>query len=431
MAKCAGCSGSLSAVLHDDTNCIHLTGDGTSSSHLVATLQIDPASPATITCGADGLSVDAGSSGCSQKNMYTVSTVGPAGLGIYLGTTEPFLSCADFIGDGINDDVAIQAAITASYAAYDPAFVLPPEIYLNTGVFTLSSTVDVQGVPLRGAYTTFINTGVSGFSPLKNPGYMTNIQVGEILATFGAAAIKVDTATGFTPFLDNVGVTMFGGVGADFGMIEFDIATGYRIQNCDIINSSGGAVRPGIYENANNSPYKKILANRFTGTTIDFIGISGTNALIDGNLFFGATTSPVTGDRGLINIILDSSFTVAYHSITNNHVMNSPGHGIVIDGGVAGGNLDMCLIHDNLIQGYGAAGVTAYDGIFLSGNANQHDIQQNLCESTQPGARHGINVSAVACDDNFVTNNNLFNSGGGTSFNDSGTNTIAASGNRL
>jgi len=432
MAKCAGCSGGLISVSHSDTNCIHLTGDGTSGSPLVATLQIDPASPAAITCGASGLSVEGGSSACAQKNMYTVSTVGPTGLGVYLGTAEPFLSCADFIGDGINDDVAIQTAVTASYSAYNVALPLPPEIYLNTGIFGLSASVDVKGAPLRGAYNTLITNAATatGFNLLRNPGYMTNLQLGELLAPLAEAPIVIDTPTGFPPYFDNVSVAS-NGIGVDPGMIFFTISASYRIQNCDIDNNTATAVIPGIYESNNSVPLRRILNNRFVGASIDLIEHSGANAQIRDNIFYGNSTTPVVGDRGMINILLTGAFTVQHHEISGNHITDSPGHGIVINGGAGGGQALRFLIHDNLIDNYGYTGTNAYDGIFLAGNSDEHDIQGNICHSTQAGARHGVNVSAVTCNDNFVTNNNLLNSGASASFNDAGTTTISAAGNRL
>lgn len=430
MAKCSGCaSGGLTAVLHDDTNCIHLTGDGTSGSHLVATLQIDPASPATITCGVDGLSVAGGGGGtCQQKNLYTVGTVGPSGFGSYLGTSEPFLSCADFVGDGVNDEVAIQAAIDAAIGTLVAS--VWPEVYLGGGIFATDAAIDCKGVTIRGAGTgTFISNGAtsSGFPLLKNPGVLSYVNPGNILGLNSDALIAIDTATGISPRLDHCELASYD-IGAAPGIIYCTIGTAFSLDRCNINNNSGAAVMPislpGITGRVD------IKNSTFTGVYLDISDSVATGSQICNNLFFGNSSTAFPSARGLITLRTTGASTIGHLQIIGNYIGGSPGHGIMLDGS-GGGLLEGNLLHDNQIRDYGQTGATAFDGIHLAGDVDYSDIQNNLCRSLAAGARHGINIVAAAAQDNFVTNNNLFQSGGGTSLNDAGTTTVTTAGNRL
>lgn len=70
-------------------------------------------------------------------------------------------------------------------------------------------------------------------------------------------------------------------------------------------------------------------------------------------------------------------------------------------------------------------------GVQLIGNADDNSIQINMVRRRGVGGGYGIDVSAATCNNNFVTNNDLRDSGTLGSFRDLGTGTVTAAGNRL
>lgn len=74
-----------------------------------------------------------------------------------------------------------------------------------------------------------------------------------------------------------------------------------------------------------------------------------------------------------------------------------------------------------------------YDDIYLD-DSDYNNIQSNTCragaQANKP--RYGINIGNVACDNNLVTNNDLYDDGFGTgSLNDAGAGTVTVAGNRV
>ena len=417
MARCAGCSGEGCfcnlQVLDTETVNMFLTGNGSTET------------PWTISATAEG----GGGGDCQQKNLYTVATVGPSGLGFDLGTPDPFLDCADFIGDGINDNVAIQAAIDAAQGGM-VALTIWPEVYLNAGLFMTAAAINCKGIPIRGCGTsTFIsnNATATGFPLLRNPGLLSYVNLGPIIAANNHANIAVDTATGISPRLDHCEMTT-SGIGAAAGVIYFTIASAFTMERCNISNNLGGVPLPISLPSMTGR--LDIKDNTFTGVYLDISNDVLTGSQICNNLFFGNSSTAFASARGLITLRTTSAVTIAELQITDNYIVGSPGHGIYLDG-ASGGLLEGNLIHDNQVRQYGQTGASAFDGIHLAGNVDMSDIQGNVCYSLAAGARHGINIAAAAAQDNFVTNNNLFSSGAGTSLNDAGTSTVTTAGNRL
>lgn len=451
MAKCAGCSGGISEVSHSNTNCIHLTGLGTLVSPLVATLQIDPASPATITCGVSGLSVAGGGgpSTCGQKTTYSVATIGLQGLGFDLGTQEPFFSCADFIGDGLNDEVAINAACTAAVGTL--LLDIYPEVYLNSGVYDISASIQAKTVSLKGSTggsgfgsKTLITNDLAatGFPLLVNPSSLFDIALGNLFVSNAEATVQANMSVNM--FFERCIFTNVG-LGTGNGVIEINTTGNFTMKDCRISCGDGtNQAKPGTYfDPVTSGGIINIIGNTFIICTLDLNNMFQGSHIKDNNVQLpgGFGGSAVVPNRGAINLVHPgTNVAISNWQLSDNIISNVAGHGIYIDGGPnLNGFFAWAQVHNNLIYSYGGGGVTQFDGIILLGHCDQLSVQGNKCYAFSDagpgnaGARHGINISAATCNDNLVTNNDLFGSGGGASLNDAGTATVLllAAGNRL
>lgn len=400
MAKCSGCTGDLSSVSHSDTNCIHLTGDGTASDPLIATLQIDPASPDTITCGVDGLSVVGSSS-------MAVTVAGP-------DTLPEHRNQADFIADGVSDDVEIQAAIDYIWNSGFVAIV-----FLLPGFYNTTSSIDTFGIPIYGwsPSQTAIQAS-NGVRVFDNTGSNNEIELeGLDIGTDAAAAIVVPSGRRLKMRNCSVG----GGAGA--GIDAFTISLTNGENGTDIANNRIVS-RDGSHNiDINGGGAFRINNNSFFGSgihllNVDVIGGAGYGCHIGDNAFVNIGS----GSTVLQGIFLENSRGT---SIVGNSFLNCQEEAILISGS------QDCLIADNHIMSYAAGTSLTDDGIRLTGDSDRNTIQGNVVRARLTFGRHGINISAATCNDNFVTNNDLLNSGAGTSINDAGTATITAAGNRL
>lgn len=91
-----------------------------------------------------------------------------------------------------------------------------------------------------------------------------------------------------------------------------------------------------------------------------------------------------------------------------------------------------CSVRNCDIIGAGQATDNTYAGIKLDGDSNRNNVQGNTVRYA--GANHtayGIRIDDATCDDNYVSNNDLLNSGDTANYSDAGTGTINAAGNRV
>lgn len=74
----------------------------------------------------------------------------------------------------------------------------------------------------------------------------------------------------------------------------------------------------------------------------------------------------------------------------------------------------------------------AYDNIKIAANSDYNHVQANTCRvgALTNGPRYGIRIDSTDCDGNFVTNNDLYNSGKTGALSDQGTGTVTTPGNR-
>lgn len=434
MSKCSGCSSGISEVAHSNNNCIHLTGLGTTLSPLVATLQIDPASPSVITCGPSGLSVAGGGGGgtCNQRIYYTVASVGPAGFGGLGATPAPFQACADYIGNGSTDNVALQAAINV--AATGAPFVTMP-VYINPGYYVLAVSVDTKAVRIIGGSqgsVVIANTisvgGAGGTRLFDNTVSLGPILIEQVSLNAGGAACLVaggGLSTGIVQVYD-CAFAAFSDTGADGAFVLVNNAGNCIVErNIFQVGTSAG-VHDAIHLLNGFIPSPRITNNFFSGAGIRLDDMSVT--MISNNIFNSIYT---TGGAGIPTYTIGLFGICRDNMIINNQLYTLQREGIVLDGTGLGNSCHFNQIIGNHIEGYALSGSVTEDGIRLTGDADQNHIQQNYVRQGGAAGRHGINISAGTCNDNFVTNNDLFNSGAGTSLNDAGTATVLAAGNRL
>ncbi len=486
MAKCASCAaGGLSVVSHSDTNCIHLTGDGTVSIPLVATLQIDPASPSAITCGVAGLSVAGGGGGGGQVLYFTVATPGPNGFGGVGATPPTLLAAADFIGDGINDSVAIQAAIDAS-AALNAITGVGAVVLILPGIFTVNTSLQPKAIRTIGlnAASTFLYTATSLGAPANTRTIdgtisgssfvdIENLQI--FGSTGGAAVIKADNLQMRNCYITSDGKGADGAI-IDVGLIantslvpsifEYNSITGTTnpfpdpallIRNASggvgysIIHNSFGAdvvftgpnqqnieisnndfLNASLILNAPNYTYFKIHENRLQPTGSIIATLAGGSSFywtVMGNTVEGGQINMDTliVSKFMNNIIQSTLFGTAY-VFTNCGESTIEGNTVDFakNSGMLLTSCSGSVIVGNRIRFFGAGTANVDDGLRIT-TSDDCLVQANNINSTS--GRYGIFM--VSGNNNMVTNNKLNSSGVTASFHDTATGTITASGNML
>lgn len=418
MAICAGCT----AV----TGCTcALQVDNGSSTNITFTLTGTGATldPWILSAAASG-----GGGTCSEKLYYTVASVGPAGFGGLAATPEPFQSCADFLGDGVNDQVAIQAAVDA--AATSPTSVFPT-VFVQVGYFIITSPISPRSTTIKGAskdWTLLVSGAYLGGAASRifdNAADGASLIVSDMtFGVAGASMAHMASVGGTLPIAEitNCILQMIDTLGTDLSAIYIESTTRSRIKDNYFVGGSGVGAKA-IEMNNNFFPPPVIEDNIFYATAgIKLTDITG--VFISRNSFLNINTG-----GGAVEI-----YTIGlYGSCRNNMIVNNLLDTIQREGIVLDGSTGTCWnnqVIGNQIFGYAYSLSATEDGIHLLGDADENHIQQNYIRKG-PGGRYGINIGAATCNNNFVTNNDLLTSGGTASLNDAGTATIVAAGNRL
>ncbi len=483
MARCVGCAASAT-VSHSDTNCIHLTGDGSVATPLVATLEISPDAGNELVCRANGLFAPTGGGGGGQVLYFTVATPGPNGFG-GIGSTPPtLLASADFTGDGINDSVAIQAAIDASSALVATTGI-GAVVLILPGIFTVNSPLQPKAIRMIGqdVASTILDTAtflgapantrtfdgtISGSSSID----IENIQINS--STGGAAAIKADNLqmrscsitsdgkgadgaivdvglianTYFVPSIfeyNFIGGTSlpfpdpallirnpFGGVSCSIvhNLFAADVVlTGANQQNMEI--SDNDFSDSNLIFNAPNLTHFKVRENRIQQGSIlaTLAGGSSFYWTVTGNTIQGGQINIDTliVSKFIANIVQSTLFGTAYvftncgeSTIEGNTVDFAKNSGMLLT------SCSGSVIVGNRVRFFGAGTVNVDDGIRIT-TSDECTVQANSVISTQ--GRYGIFM--VSGNNNMVTNNKLFTSGMTASFHDTATGTVTAAGNML
>lgn len=492
IARC-GCSGAgCGCTIHvDHTNCIgmDISGFGSVDDPFIITADpiLSPDMGNGLECRGNGLFAAAGGGGGGgQVNYFTVGTPGPAAFGGLYATPPTLLATADFVGDGINDSVAIQAAIDASDTLATTTGV-GSTILILPGIFTVNTPLRPKGIPIIGqaleycvlytatslgapANTRTIDSTLSGSTFT----HIENFQINSL--TGGAAIIKsqylymlncvvVGDGKGADAGLLDVGkIAGIAGFGAGYGRFENNIVGGTSSPFPDpgliIRDTSGGnySINHNIFTadldfTGSNHVSVRVTENAFTSCNLNLNAPSLTYFEIRNNQFqTGSIIATLAGGSSFYWTISDNKIFNGQISVDslivskiNDNIINcillgnaielttsgvNTVSGNTIDGAKFNGILlttsNNSVITGNYIRSYSSGTGNTYDGIQIITS----DACMIECNSLESGVgRYGINV--VSGSLNMVTNNRLNSSGMTASFNDTGAGTITSAGNSL
>lgn len=395
MARCVGCT----SVVHGNTNCVHLTGSGTAVDPLLATIPLSPDAGNIILCHANGLF--AAAPGGSADPFVTVAAA---------DTPAPFKAAATYICTGVNDDVMINNALTASAASGGVKLV-----FLLQGLYATTGPIDISSAHLIGAgarETLLVSS--AGINTFVVTGGQGAILEGLRANSNGAAAFKQTVNITETVLRNNIFDTA-NGLGADLGQVV-------------ISNGSRHIVEENIFANQ--------LLDLTIGRGLHIVASEThvlNNHFLAGSLYIESGFGKVLGNR-LVNNNLDAitlGTNFVQGSCDGNIIEMTCGHGILV-------KCDSSQIINNLITGFdhcnvGGAGTGTKDGIHILAPASKNQVTNNYARNDpgSPFGRYGINVNGAGATKNWVTNNDLLAGNVTAAFNDTGTTTNVTAGNRL
>lgn len=437
MAVCSGCS-SVGAC-----NCT-LTVMDTASLDLTLTGTGAAGDPWVLS----GVAAGGGGGTCQQKSAYTVGTIGPQGFGFDLGTQEPFLSCLDFVGDGSNDHVAVQAAIDAALYVAGGFFPLSNYVIAMPGFYVFSASVDTKGVAVEGSqsgntagpYVTWTNNaaigGPGGTRIIDNvftasgPGSLRlkNINI----QGSGAAAIRqVHPGAGGAESMLLEDCIVTGTEAADAGNVLTDNIGSVVIRNCNItagLNAirCDSSISSTTLRVENCDLGSNTFAIKKTGSSVGTIMIRGNR--INGNIELDGNIDELILTDNYIQGTAVASQAIHITSIDDfliaNNIILANTSGIVVDGSPSPVSFN-AIISNNQITRYDQANTSTQDGIRLAGNVEGVYIHGNRITSIQ-AARYAINVSASTVLRTNIGNNYTRHTSGTktAAINDVGTDTF-------
>lgn len=335
---------------------------------------------------------------------------------------------ADYVADGTNDHIEINAALTAAAGG---------KVVLLNGTYTVGAAISVPN-----------NTTLTG------SGTGTTIQ----LANFGATTTNINavtntdttTGTGVTIrdlsingrkslntagtqngiYLDNMGDSGAAGRNGAIvtGVNVYDMRTsGISLSNADSGNFSENTVRNnGTNGITTASSLNNVISNNTAlgnGSTGISIGTSSTANTVTGNVSRENTTSGITvtsssGNTISGNMAQDSSIGIYLNAASNNMVTGNTARFNTI-------NISILTSNSNTISGNqlpSSGGNSANNSINLN-NSDDNTISGNTITDTSCTTTcYAINITNSSSDINQISNNSL----GNGIINDLGTGTIYA-----
>jgi len=307
-----------------------------------------------------------------------------------LGSSLQAKAQADFVCDGVNDHVEIQAAID----------VLPAtggEVKLLEGTYNIEATINLDSYQtLRGCgRNTNLATVTANLTFLSAVGgagtEKTGIIVADLQIDGGAGAIS-DYGISFYyvdySFIQNVYSRRHASCGmllenSDFNTIEGNVCQG---------NSDG--IRLHISNNntitGNNCPgndYGIRLRDTCSNNTVVGNTCIGNT---DGIQLYGSSNNTVTGNtcQGGAAVGINLTASSDNNTVTGNTCQGNSSHGITLTGS------DNNTISGNTFQGN-------YNGIYLTTGCIKNTISGNTC---QGNTRRGIHLYN-SCDNNLISEN--------------------------
>lgn len=305
MAKCSGCSANcgcrLSVSNPDPSLTLTLMGDGSASNGWVLS------------------GVASGGGGSGQVLFVTVGTPGPVVFGGLLGTPPDLLATADFVTDGVNDNVGIQQAIDAvallkTTSGEDVILLILPGLYL------VNAALVPKGITIRGYHRdmTTLQMSTGGGAPANTRLFdgsvsgTNSLDIADISLTnvTGAATIFVDTLMARNNSISSINSTDL----ADVVFTNFEVdARGYFSDNsfpfASTTNLSVTGSSLGGYIISNNT---------FNGSVVVGSALNLSNVVIENNFFNGSTN--------ILNITADGSdWKIVNNTTSGSMVLNPAG----------------------------------------------------------------------------------------------------------
>lgn len=324
-------------------------------------------------------------------------------------------AAADYVCDGSADQVEISQAITA-------ATTLGGSVCLLEGTFNLSAAIVTDG-------------GVPGppnaqkrVVKLFGQGYGTHLKA------VANNMLLLDYGYDFIVTNDGIVADLrFSGAGQTGvnGLYLWGPRT--LVERCWFESLTTGVELDG----ASNADYLQRVSRNFfkSCTTAVKLNAASFGSEVAGNFFdAGGIAVDVAGQKCAVrdNYVKAATGDAAirlglnsgYVMVSGNLVRDGDKHGIQALGD------QYHHITDNFVVRCGQAADSTYDGIILDGVSDSH-VQGNMVRHDFVSNRHryGINITA-ASSRNFVTNNDLLDAGRTGNFNDAGTSTVTAAGNR-
>ncbi len=384
---------------------------------------------------------------------------------------------ADYVGDGISDDIEIQAAIDALPSGGGVVLLLEgtyiidgvpavnPEyrsiIVLKDNVSVVGSgfntilkladgyTASVGGIIGNSEYPTFYNNvRIANLKVDGNRSGVYGVQTGIYLHNTADSIVENcsvinATGSGIQIYADSRRVTVQNNTvqsssqgifiasssdcvvagntvqGSGHYNIWLDAAHRNTIRDNVLI---GGTYGIGLVRASSNNTIVKNIIERPSSYGIEIKAIILSPRYGDGakNNVISENTIYYSGNDGIhiVNTPSDVPAANDYNIITNNTIRMSKRHGISLVS-------DHNLIENNSVLESSQLTNNKYDNIFLYDGASYNTITGNVVHkgtgSNKP--RYGINISEASCVENVVRDNDLHDSGHTGYFNDAGTDT--------
>lgn len=343
-------------------------------------------------------------------------------------------SAADYLCDGTDDQVEIQAAIDA---LNNPATgTQPGAVYLLEGTYNISgpinlnnTTPDDSGKSIIGAGKATVlkvKAGTTGVNVI-NVSVVEGVLISQLMIdgnnTTNSRGIYFDRVTRSqvdkvwienategillaSSSYNSVSHSHFKNAGIKTGQVTgFGNSEGNRITYNQLENISGNAMV--LNSLTNNIISNNIISNDPQNNTAAGIRMeSGNNNVISQNNVQG------NAEEG----ILLTGTAISFNTISGNNVQGNNREGIKLDNAPKDNIITANTIYDN-------GATLGYDGINLGQDADKNIISFNSIVDSA-GTGYGINISTSSCENNYLVSNLIDGAGySGRAMRDFGTNT--------
>jgi hypothetical protein len=357
------------------------------------------------------------------------------------------IATADFVCDGTDDGVTIDAAVAAVAASGGGRVILAEGQYYFGGP-TYTYVTPRDGVVLQGQGTGTVlqfsenNAGFFVFGFVADGLRFTVRDIWfSASGLFNGHEYLYFNGNGHVRVIDCTFADM---VGADTGVYHSGVGenSSCLVSGCRFLarTTPMTAVTLGSDNTVMENCYAQgdiIGGGVVTGCVVDNVGYILDADVAVGNIVRGGGSIRTIGGQVIGNVVSGSlanpgiSAAGSRAVIVGNHVEGAGSHGIYVAGSSTIGDV---VVYANSVVGCGQDGDNLYYGILLGGGGvglTKVSVQANTVRHGGGANRHRYGIGVGSGVDAFVTNNDLKDSGRTGSFNDAGTGTITAAGNRL